>query len=165
MTHENNKDEIRREAILESKSNALQQILGEGGSFFEGESPVPRLTQVKTELQQWVSHRLKDPDGALVDTFQQYISRQESLLEQHFDTPLEAIKIILKKLLAEKILFTDFVRQIDQNWGKKYQEKPHFQTMGQKAHPDDEYTLESVRNSILDLLQELENKGDELHEQ
>jgi len=47
------------------------------------------------------------------------------------------------------------VRQADARWGEMYDERPYFQQPGQTAHPDDEYTHESVRQALVDCLRDL----------
>lgn len=44
---------------------------------------------------------------------------------------------------------------MDLKWGQMYQQRPYFQQPGQPPHPDDEYTHDSVKENLEDLLRKI----------
>jgi hypothetical protein len=49
----------------------------------------------------------------------------------------------------------ELVRNADCEWGRIMEERPFFEKEGAPPHPEDPYTIESVRRSLSDLLQQL----------
>jgi hypothetical protein len=49
----------------------------------------------------------------------------------------------------------EVVREADTEWGRIMGEGPYFEREGSQPHPDDCYTVESVRNSLLALIEQL----------
>ncbi len=68
------------------------------------------------------------------------------------NSPLVALNQIISSLIDNQNLFYEFVRQVDFKWGQIYDERPYFQQPGQPAHPNDEYTHESVRLQLIEFL-------------
>ena len=50
---------------------------------------------------------------------------------------------------------------MDCQWGQLTGERPYFQSPGQTAHPDDEYTHESVNRQLAQLLESINTQGEE----
>ena len=46
-------------------------------------------------------------------------------------------------------------RNADVEWGRIMGERPYFEKEGMSRHPNGPYTIESVRNSLLELLKQL----------
>jgi hypothetical protein len=140
--------------ILAGRTFTLADLIAqEGGDFLKGESPVPKLLQVKTELKLWIKQNVSDPMGALKVTLQDLVEENELQIAQHINFPWLALIELLETLINNPKLFYEFVKRVDIKWGKMYGERPHFQAPGQEPHPDDEYTHESVRQKLADLLE------------
>ncbi|MEM0978935.1 MAG: hypothetical protein AAGH78_01540 [Cyanobacteria bacterium P01_H01_bin.58] len=146
-------DQKIEQEIRQGRTFSLADVIGqEAGNFLKGESPVPKLLQVKTELIAFVEQHLIDSSGALQATLRESIQADDLLCSQHLDTPLEALSKFLQSLLEQETLLQNFVRRIDMKWGEIYDERPHFEKPGQPPHPADEYTYASVRAQLTELL-------------
>jgi hypothetical protein len=139
--------------IRQGRKFSIADAIGkEGGSFMKGESPVPKLLQVKNELIGFVGYHLQDPAGALHAVLRDLIQSDDIVCSRNFETPLVGLIELLQPLLSQKVLLYEFVRQVDMRWGQIYGERPHFQRPGHPPHPDDEYTHESVHHQLNELL-------------
>ena len=147
---------IQREILAGRKFSLAEAIGREGGDFLKGESPVPKLVQATTEINTFIAINLQDSSGALQAVLQTWISTDEAGVSQNLDSPLQALKQMLDKILDNSELLYELVRQVDFQWGKMYDERPYFQSPGQPPHPDDEYTHESVEEKLKTLLNKLE---------
>ena len=49
----------------------------------------------------------------------------------------------------------ELVRQADVEWGRVFDERPHFDREGCSPDADDPYTLQSVRSALVQLLEGL----------
>ncbi|MGL5033826.1 MAG: hypothetical protein ACRC6M_08495 [Microcystaceae cyanobacterium] len=145
-----------RQLLLEALAGrefTLADVIGQaGGDFLKGESPVPKLVQLKTELKLFISQNLDDVSGALQGVLQLQIDQADEQITLHLEEPLWVLKKLIEKLLANAGIFYDFVHQVDFKWGQMYEERPLFQLPGASPHPDDEYTHESVKRQLTDLL-------------
>ena len=153
MTRKSETDEelLLQQDILESRPYSLAEAIGrEGGTFLKGESTVPKLVQVITEINTFIDRHLQDPPAALQAILHQWV-KGDPRVSQYKATPLVALAEILQSLIERPHLLYELVRQVDIKWGQMYGERPHFQQPGQAPHPDDEYTHESVHQSLLDL--------------
>jgi len=45
------------------------------------------------------------------------------------------------------------VREADVEWGRVFGERPYFQQAGRLSHPDDSYTIDSVRLTLSQLIE------------
>ena len=136
----------------------LADAIGQqGGGTMKGASPVPRLTQVISEINQFIERNISDPPGALKFVMQRGIKGNEFYIAQHLDEPLVALREIIQYVLDRDSVLHEFVRQVDVQWGRVFMERPHFQQPGQEPHPDDEYTHESVRNQLSIFLGKVES--------
>ncbi|MGK7932662.1 MAG: hypothetical protein AB4041_14695 [Microcystaceae cyanobacterium] len=148
--------EIQREIRSGREVTLADLISQEGGDFLKGESPVPKLVQVTTEIKLFISNNLKDTEGALQSVLQTLVETEQTTVSHHLDTPLDALKVILNQLLTNNSLLFELVRRVDSKWGQMYGERPYFQQPGQDAHPNDEYTHESVKKQLENLLNQIE---------
>lgn len=140
--------------IRQGRKFSLADAIGqEAGDFLRGESPVPKLIQVKNELQGFVRSHLSDASGALQATLLDLIQTDDVVCSRHFDAPLRALVDMLQPLLDREACLREFVWRVDMRWGQMYGERPHFERPGQPPHPDDEYTIESVRSQLQDFMQ------------
>ena len=162
MSDKDDKDSDRdltiQRDILSGRKFSLAEAIGrEGGSFLKGESPVPKLAQAIAELQMFIKQNLPDSSGALQAILCVSVET-DARVPQHLDAPLIALEKILNALLNNQNLFYDFVRQVDRKWGEIYAERPYFQQPGQPPHPQDEYTHESVRLQLVDLINAVKSR-------
>ncbi|ELS04501.1 hypothetical protein Xen7305DRAFT_00042350 [Xenococcus sp. PCC 7305] len=142
---------IQREILSGRKFSLAEAIGREGGSFLKGDSPVPKQLQAIAEINSFVKKNLSDPSGALVVVLSTWVKTDLRVVE-NLDSPLVALRQILSSLIDNQNLLYEFVRQVDFRWGQIYDERPYFQQPGQAAHPNDEYTHESVRLQLIELL-------------
>ncbi len=149
----NNDDQRIEKEIREGRRYSLAEAIGrEGGSFLKGESPVPKLVQIKSELKQFILSHLEDPSGALQDMLVKLVEADDVVCARYPDAPLSALEDLLKPLLSQEGQLIEFVRQVDMHWGQKFGERPHFERPGHPPHPDDEYTIASVRQQLQELV-------------
>ena len=146
---------IQREILAGRKFSLAEAIGREGGDFLKGESPDPKLVQATTEINTFIAINLQDSSGALQAVLQTWISTDEAGVSQNLDSPLQALKQMLDKILDNSELLYELVRQVDFQWGKMYDERPYFQSPGQPPHPNDEYTHESVEEQLTSLRNKL----------
>lgn len=146
---------IHREILAGRKFSLAEAIGREGGDFLKGESPVPKLVQATTEIKTFIALNLHDSSGALQAVLQTWIATDEAGVSKNLDSPLQALKEMLDKIVTNSELLYELVRQVDFEWGKMYDERPYFQSPGQVPHPDDEYTHESVEEKLKSLLSKL----------
>ncbi len=144
--------DLQKEILAQREFSIAELISREGSSLMKGESPIPRLDQAKTEITNFIDHHLSDRSGALLIVLQRWVEADDATVSQQIDAPLRALVMILEGLIANPELLYEFVKQVDIEWGRIYQERPHFQRPGQAPDPDDEYTHESVRQQLSDLL-------------
>lgn len=145
-----------REIFLEAiagREFTLADIIGQaGGNFLKGESPVPKLVQLKTELKLFISQNLHDLSGSLQAVLQLYVEQADEQISKHLDQPLLVLQEFVEKVLNQPQAFYELVHQVDFKYGQMYEERPHFQQPGSPAHPDDEYTHESVKAQLTNFL-------------
>jgi len=143
---------IEQEIRQGRKYSLADAISQEGGNFLKGESPIPKLVQVKSTIKHFINLHLQDAAGALQATLLTTVQVDDVICSRHFDTPLQALTEILHPLLAHDVQLREFVRRVDMCWGQMYDERPHFERPGHPPHPDDEYTIESVRSQLQALM-------------
>ena len=149
--HQLEEEEMRHD-LLRGREFTLADVIGqEGGSFMKGESPVPKLVQVQTEINIFISRNLPDVSGALQAVLYRWVSEDTARISQHLDVPLQALSGLLESIVENPPVLHELVRQVDMQWGEMNDERPYFQRPGQSPHPDDEYTHESVYQLLVEL--------------
>jgi len=143
---------IEREIRQERKFSLVAAIGQEAGDFLSGESPVPRLIQVRYAILNCLNRNLYDPAGALQAVLQGMVQSDEELCSQYPHEPLKALAALIQQQLQQEATLRELVRQVDMKWGEMYDERPHFERPGHPPHPDDEYTYASVRAQLTDVL-------------
>lgn len=123
--------------------------------FLKGESPVPSLVQVQGTIHQFLQRNLLDSSGILIQVLEQQLKSDAPLLDQHRNAPLKALASHVQAILAGESSLRELVRQCDMQWGEQMGEKPHFDKPGIAAHPDDEYTIVSVKKQLEELLNKI----------
>jgi hypothetical protein len=147
--------ELQRE-ILEGRKFTLEEavarMVGPGG--MKGESPATRMQQAQAELRTWLRSHLADGGGALEVVLHRRVLGSELLLN-NLDQPLVVLAGYCQRILDSDHQLEDLVRDADIEWGRVVGERPYFQREGSPRHPDDPYTVESVRTVLTDLLNQL----------
>ncbi|MEB3309547.1 MAG: hypothetical protein VKJ02_04890 [Snowella sp.] len=151
-----NSNERDREIFFDAiagREFTLADVIGQaGGDFLKGESPVPRLVQIKTELKLFIGEHLQDSSGALQAVLKQLVDQADEPISHHLDQPLLALQELITPILEKPTELYELVHQVDFKWGQMYEERPYFQQPGSPAHPDDEYTHESVKAQLTQFL-------------
>jgi hypothetical protein len=143
--------EIRRERKF-SLQEAIAQLAGPGG--MKGASPIARLQQAAVEIENWLRQHLTDAGGALEVIIHRDIQGSELLLN-NFNEPLVVLAAYCQRLLTSDYLLKELVRRADSEWAQTMGERPFFEMDGVPNHPDDPYTVESVRRALTGLLDQL----------
>lgn len=141
-----------REGRKFTLEEAIARMVGPGG--MKGESPVTRLQQAEIEIGSWLEGHLVDPGGGLEVVLHRRVKGSELLLN-NFDEPLVVLADYCQQLLGSDYLLAELVRDADVEWGRVMGERPYFEKEGSPHHPEDPYTVESVRNSLSELLKQL----------
>ena len=147
--------ELEREIRKERKftlAEAIGRLAGPGA--MKGESPVPRMQQAEMEIESWLRSHLADAGGALQVVLHRDVTGSELLLI-NFDHPLVVLASYCRRVLDSDYLLKQLVRDADIEWGRVMGERPYFEKEGSPRHPDDPYTVESVRNALSGLLKQL----------
>jgi hypothetical protein len=147
--------ELERE-IREGRKFSLAEAIGRlaGPGAMKGESPVARMQQAEIEIASWLRSHLADAGGALQVVLHRHVKESELLLND-FDQPLIVLAGYCRRVLDSEYLLGELVRDADIEWGRVMGERPYFEAEGRPRHPDDPYTVESVRNTLSGLLEQL----------
>jgi hypothetical protein len=151
--------ELEREIRKERKftlAEAIGRLAGPGA--MKGESPIARMHQAGVEIENWLRRHLVDGGGALEVVLLRRVKESELLLN-NFDQPLVVLAGCCQRILDSDHLLEELVREADIEWGRVLGERPHFEKVGSPAHPDDPYTVDSVRNTLSGLLEQLAQGG------
>ena len=148
-------EELERE-IRQGRKISPQDVMARlaGPGAMKGASPVSPVQQAETEIGTWLGCNLADAGGALKVVLHRHLKGSELLLGT-LESPLEALRSYCRRALTSELLLKELVREADVEWGRAMDERPHFEREGAAAHPDDPYTVESVRKAVSDMLQQL----------
>jgi hypothetical protein len=113
--------------------------------------------QIKNELKLFISQNLHDLSGSLQAVLQLSVDQADEAISRHLEQPLLVLQVLVEQSLTQPETFYELVKQVDCKYGQMYEERPHFQCPGAPAHPDDEYSHESVRVQLTHLLERIEN--------
>ena len=144
--------DLQREIRAERKftlSEAIGRMAGPG--MMKGVSPVSGMQQAVAEIQSYLS---RHSGGGLPGVFLRYVKESELLLHG-FRQPLVVLADCVQKVLGSEYLLKELVREADVEWGREFGERPYFEKDGCPPHPDDPYTLESVRAALTQLARAL----------
>jgi hypothetical protein len=149
--------ELERE-IRDGRKFTLEEAIARmaGPGAMKGESPIPRMKQAEFEIESWLTINVVDAGGALKVVLHRHVTRSELLLN-NYDQPLVVLASYCKRVLESDYLLEEFVRDADIEWGRVMGERPHFEREGRPRHPDDPYTVESMRSVLSEVLAELAN--------
>lgn len=148
--------DLQRQILLGRRFSLADAIGREGGDFMKGVSPVPPLMQAIAAINLFISKYLPDASGALHAILYVWVKSEEGRVSRHIDVPLEALREIIESILSSSHGFYEFVRRVDCKWGEMNDERPYFQRPGQKPHPDDEYTHDSVHRQLTEFCRFIE---------
>jgi hypothetical protein len=143
--------EIRRERKF-SLVEAIGRMAGTGA--MKGVSPISRLQQAEVEIESWLKTHHADSAGTLQAVLLRHVKGSELLLDK-VDRPLAALAGCCERILDSDYLLRELVRDADAEWGRLMGERPYFENEGSPRHPDDPYTVESVRTTLSGLLDKL----------
>lgn len=148
--------ELERE-IREGRKFTLEEAIARmaGPGAMKGESPVTRMQQAEIEIGSWLRSHLTDSGSALEVVLHRRVKASELLLN-NFDQPLIVLASYCQKVLESEYLLKEVVRDADIEWGRVMIERPHFEREGELPHPDDCYTVESVRGALCELIEQLD---------
>ena len=101
-----------------------------------------------------MAQHLIDASGTLPLVLYRRVKNSEILLE-NFDQPLVVLARYTQQVLDSEYVLTEVVREADAQWGRVLGERPYFEKEGSPPHPDDPYTIESVRITLSELMEKL----------
>jgi hypothetical protein len=140
--------EIRQGRKFTAKE-AMGRMIGPGA--MKGGSAVPRGQEAETAIGTWLRSNLTDSTGALQALLHRRL-KESALLLNNLDQPLVALADYCQQVLASHYHLTELVREADVEWGRRMDERPHFNREGSPPHPDDPYTNDSVRRALDEIL-------------
>jgi len=89
-----------QEDILSGRSYSLADAIArEGGNFLKGESPVPKLVQVRAEINLFIDNNLPDSSGALQSVLKTWVNA-DPIVSKNLKSPLESLAQVVEKLLT-----------------------------------------------------------------
>lgn len=145
--------ELERE-IRKDRKFSLGEAIGRmaGPGAMKGVSPITGLQQAGAEIENWLRTHLGG--GELQIVLLRGVKESELLLK-NFEQPLVVLGSYCQRILGSDYLLEELVRQADIEWGRVFDERPHFEKAGSPADADDPYTLASVRRTLTHLLEQL----------
>jgi hypothetical protein len=143
------------EGEIQIRKFSLNEAIGRiaGGGFMRGGSPVNRELQAELEIEEYLRRHLADSGGAMRSVLLRHLG--DSLLKSDYNQPLVALAEYIPRVLESEHLLEEIVREADAEWGRVHDERPYFQGPSRPPHPDDPYTLDSVRRTLLQLRERL----------
>jgi hypothetical protein len=131
---------------------AVARMVGPGG--MKGTSPITQLQQAQAEIKTWLRSHLADAGGALEVVLHRRVSGSELLLN-NLDQPFVVLASYCQRILESDYHLAELARDADIEWGRVMGERPYLEKAGSPCHPDDPYTVESVRTVLSGLLKQL----------
>jgi hypothetical protein len=156
----NDQDKQRSEAdaavereIRQGRRFTAQEAMGRmiGPGAMKGGSAVPRGQEAEMAIGTWLRCNLTDSTGALQALLHRRL-KESALLPNNLDQPLLALADYCRQVLASDYHLAELVREADVEWGRRMDERPHFNREGSPPHPDDPYTNDSVRTALGEVL-------------
>lgn len=150
-------DEALEREIRQGRKFSLAEAIGRlaGPGMMKGESPATRKQQADAVIESYLNGHLLGGELCAV-LFRQV--RESELLLHNLDQPLVVLAACIQRILNTHYLLQELVRECDFEWGRVNGERPYFQKDGVEAHPEDPYTVASVRNKLSRLIDAL-NSG------
>jgi hypothetical protein len=135
-----------------SLAEAIGRLAGPGA--MKGVSPIARRQQAEVEIENWLRRHVPTAEDALGVVLLRHVKASELLLN-NYDQPLIVLAACCQQILDSDDLLKRLVRAADVEWGRVFGQQPYFEEEGSPSHPDDPYTLKSVRLALSRLIDEL----------
>jgi hypothetical protein len=135
-----------------SLAEAIGRLAGPGA--MKGVSPIARKQQAGVEIETWLRRHLLTAEDALGVVLLRHV-RESDLLLNNYDQPLIVLAACCQQILDSDDLLKRLVRAADIEWGHVLGQQPYFEEEGSPPHPDDPYTLESVKSALSRLIEQL----------
>jgi hypothetical protein len=132
-----------------SLTEAIGRMVGPGA--MKGVSPVDRRQQAVAEIEEYIKRHLADAGGVLSGVLHRQV-RESELLLKGYEQPLVVLAGYVRLVLGSEYALKELVRAADEEWGRVFGERPHFDRDGSPPDRDDPYTLESVRTALTQLV-------------
>ena len=146
--------EVERETLRDRKFSMAEAIgRAAGPGVMKGASPIPRQRQAEAEIEDHLRRHLGSSD-CLAPVLLRHVKTSERFLDDSA-RPLTVLAACVRSILDSEPLLNEIVRELDVEWGRVHGERPHFEKAGQPPHPDDAYTVESVRATLSKLIETL----------
>jgi hypothetical protein len=147
--------ELERE-ILEGRKFSLAEAIGKlaGPGMMKGQSPITQKQQAEAQLEAYLNRHLRDGTGALSGVLLRGVTESD-LLVANLDQPLVVLASYIQRVLDSDYRLQILVRESDAEWGRVFGERPYFEKEGTVPHPDDPYTMDSVRVTLSRLVEKL----------
>jgi hypothetical protein len=151
--------ELERE-IRTNRTFSLSDAIGRmaGGGVMKGASPITATRQAQLAIEEYLRCHLTDAGGVLGRVLLRDVGQSARLCDEQ-DPPLSVLADFVRTVLQSEYLLRELVREADMEWGQALGERPYFERTGQPPHPDDPYTLESVRCALSGLAEALAKAG------
>ncbi len=81
--------------------------------------------------------------------------KESELLHKNHDQPFAVLATYCQQVLSSDYSLKELVREADTEWGRMLGERAHFEKEGSPPHPDDCYTVQSVRSALSELVKQL----------
>jgi hypothetical protein len=142
--------------IREGRKFSLAEAIGRlaGPGMMKGVSPATQKQQADAAIESFLDRHLNCPAGALSVVLLRQVKESEILLT-NVAQPLVALAMYVQRILDSEYLLQEFARQSDFEWGRIYGERPYLEKEGCSPHPDDPYTIVSVRAILAPLAEKL----------
>lgn len=104
MTEEKKQDldqdlELQKDIYQGREFTLADFIAKEGGDFLKGESPVPKIVQLKTEINFFIKNNLKDLSGSLQAVLQDWVNISDDKISSNRENPLNALSLIIEEII------------------------------------------------------------------
>ena len=143
---------IEREIRAQRRADLALALAGrDGGGHLKGASPTPVLRRALLEIEHWLAANLSDNEGALTPVILRRLALADEQLEAGLGNPAATVAAWLDDVLSQPAALAELVRQADMDWGRLYDERPHFERPGEAPHPDDPYTVAGVTALLTEL--------------
>ena len=144
--------ELEREIRKNRKFTLEEGIMRSAGpGMMKGESPVSHKEQSEAKLESYVRRHVLDAGGVLPIVLVRHVKNSELFLT-NFEQPLVVLADCIQQVVDSDYQLTELVREADAAWGRLLGERPYFEREGSPPHPEDPYTVASVRTVLTQLL-------------
>lgn len=132
-----------------SLADAIGRLGGAG--VMKGASPIALQRQAQAAISDLLARHLVDGPGELRRVLAREVVEGRFVLELP-TAPAAALRAHVEQVLASDAQLVELVRAVDEVWGRESGERPFFEREGHPPHPDDPYTVASVRRALDGLL-------------